>query len=1109
MEVIENVKRCLERVSLPVPGLMSRHFREVGRAAYHLDLMSLLVDFFKEEKASRPALFVMTQVPLCGVDFRSVEQISGLKTSKLFLTEIESEAKFRERISKHLLCPSASTSNPHSLPQGKRELEEKEEVGEESESERDEMLVVQFDPLSSSSIQITQAIFICSQYLSSFSSQGEEGEIEEATPPAPATPTQETPERVSPRQPSSLPRRPILFLVHLPPGLRGRMKSFSLDFQRPWKYFFVDEVQDRHNDDILLFLRTPIHKLIEMKKLNLYELMFPRLAGALANAFTQSDGTITLHSRLDLLKETLNTSIEFREFLVGLVFGVLKAKGEGQKLMVHVQLAIREKRCGPIWESLQRGIDAVVTQALTNVFLFLEKNNNLSTLRFGVGDWLILARNSNVFDEEALMMTAQIGGRKQEEELNARWAINTGKLGPLSSCFPFSYGVVSLLNGKNTRSSIQELCPEEEGHVAQFKSYCDALWGLTKTFFGSDIVDHWKRKGSKTSLAWTSKKTNEVKQTDQLDYFHDFVSQCGIPTPKLSLEDEKLVILTVFQLTTQEKETWGPPEVHAAFWVCEKRIQNIISILSMLPKGTINLILAHMNLSQSKQKEKGNKEKSSLSTFLWYLFEVVMESLWVLASNLVVFDEGGAGLKRMREESQKRREISLKGVQPPWLLADESVKDLKTVSIQIQKAITGKIFIRKAYRPNEFVSLISSLYTPLSDLLLDFTQVAEREEKKPKVNREQIVVSLKNKWDSIVTLQIILEEVIQPRGYLNYIGPVGEKLLSFLRGNKCSDLSFFDRFVEQIIDVCMALGSCWDCGRPSAWRGMSFRCWHCIAMNKQDTPLASEQVEEDSAFWDSFLGTSLGEGVRSSSSSSLPSSSSLQKDKKKDKKEVLSKEYLFPSDFRLLQMVLSRVVAEVFLPSSLQQLSLSTLPLDSSLVKHLAGIVNTDERGLPALVSADGHRKWQAKMKNIYEDERKRVKEMMDWKEESRLANVAEKKAKKEGRPFEKKISDRPVEKDGIGMYLRLGKWAPRYFDWFSGVEWGYFMDGINDFPLLSSFRSSLMNQVFFSLISSFLFFLKNLVLIVFSLPPSTTRSSRVNKYLGGSSSTSIPSPPS
>ena len=54
-------------------------------------------------------------------------------------------------------------------------------------------------------------------------------------------------------------------------------------------------------------------------------------------------------------------------------------------------------------------------QLTTGIILSLEKNNNLSTLRFGVERWMKMAENSNIFDKESVMLATKVGGRKVEQ----------------------------------------------------------------------------------------------------------------------------------------------------------------------------------------------------------------------------------------------------------------------------------------------------------------------------------------------------------------------------------------------------------------------------------------------------------------------------------------------------------------------------------------------------------------------------------------------------------------------------------------------------------------------------------------------------------------------
>ena len=54
-------------------------------------------------------------------------------------------------------------------------------------------------------------------------------------------------------------------------------------------------------------------------------------------------------------------------------------------------------------------------QLTTGIILSLERNNNLSTLRFGVDRWMKMAENPNIFEKDSVKLAVKVGGRKVEQ----------------------------------------------------------------------------------------------------------------------------------------------------------------------------------------------------------------------------------------------------------------------------------------------------------------------------------------------------------------------------------------------------------------------------------------------------------------------------------------------------------------------------------------------------------------------------------------------------------------------------------------------------------------------------------------------------------------------
>ena len=147
------------------------------------------------------------------------------------LTEVESEKRFVGLLKSFLLVD------------GEKERERRQKREGVDGEEKDGVLIIQFDPVSASLAKMTHAMFLVSHLFKS---------LENTT----GTTTS-----------LSTPKRHIVFLLHVPPGLRDRSRYYALDFQPHWSFYFVDEMKERKEEDIMELLKSPISALVEKNKI--------------------------------------------------------------------------------------------------------------------------------------------------------------------------------------------------------------------------------------------------------------------------------------------------------------------------------------------------------------------------------------------------------------------------------------------------------------------------------------------------------------------------------------------------------------------------------------------------------------------------------------------------------------------------------------------------------------------------------------------------------------------------------------------------------------------------------------------------------------------------
>ena len=1125
LEIIANVKLCLSHAVLPVPGLLSPSIQKTRNSApYHLDFWRLLYGFFSENDEETPGLYVITHSIMSALETKEFEERTGMGVRCARLSEIESENRLRELFEGHL-APTMPGWEP------------KED--DDQESKTSEILVMQFDPTSSNSKQMFHANFLCTQALNR---------------------RNELLASLSPSPPPSRYRRPIVFLVHLPPALRDRQRFYVLDYQKPWKYFYVDELEDTSSRPIEHFLRTPIHQLSNEGLIDLLKIIFSKLPRALTSARTQFDRPchVTMKERLWRLKDRIRNHPGFQKFFVGLVYGVLENKGTAREvsLLLHTSLAIREKHCGTVWVSIEKAIEAVVMQATASTILYLEKNNNLSTLRFGADRWLRYAANPNIFGPEALFLTAKIGGRKEDEGMYGRVALNTGRLGALVARFPFSHSIATLLDGGGggMRREIEER-GGSGGVMERFVVFEKALWGIAQGLFGEELVSEWKKfgreveeekkrkqkEGPKKTVVkkkeW--KKLGEEREKEEeterlINYFHDFVGLCGMPCGDMSHQEQKLVFRTLFEccFPGQKVRDWMPPQLHAAFWANEKRMQNILTLLSLVPPETKAYILRMMDKAISEEEEEevsGGKKNKSLLVFLWFLYETAIDSVWCSFRMMHTFHEivsveeftkyESELWHKYREKEEMKEAVAIstypyssssssssssyiwpqnktaghhyedqrritrkvkekverekdKKRHPPWCRKQNEqitpkafLDSFPTVEKEMEKCVSEHIPLGRLTSLADVKSLITTLKGPLSLLIEDIMEVLgedfqkQKEKKKEKgengaeeesqfltkKGQRTIYLSLKKRWDSIWALHILNDEVLTPSHRPNSLGPLYKKFLK-LRKMDFSLLNTFDWFVFLVVEIQMVLGTCWDCGGPSILAENVFLCRQCI----------NKRVREADA-----KGTWRKQGE-------------IRDDRRtfaQIEHERRMKIMEFDPNFRLLQIVGSRLVNEVVLPEKrFLGFVYGKLPAEGVFVKHLDRLVNSpNASGLRALTqNREYFGGWRGKVVRLEEPEQDRLQR---WREE-RTRNNQEKEAirlawvkkhpelpaskfedvyEKMKTPEEKKLENERLEKNRQEneFFSHYSAWKGR---WSTRLR-----EGLEQFELLSSLRSSIM----------------------------------------------------
>lgn len=374
--------------------------------------------------------------------------------------------------------------------------------------------------------------------------------------------------------------RHIVFLVHLPPGIRQRTRHFSLDLYYPWKNFFIDDIRGDVDQKVLPYkplLQNSVFDLINSGMLSLETLIESNFQRAMVSYGMEF--LVDLEHMRNLLRLP-----KFRTLVKNFTMTVLETfkDPEPNGMFKHVRMVCDgDAICGNLRQSLHFAIELIFAQALTNVFCILDRNRNISLLdssEEATRLWFGLSSLHTILDTTNISRTVRLGGKSVTLEVNP--APNTGRHGTLAVKFPFSWGIIRVLNDPETREQIELVIKNNDQQDLQ-----GVLNSISGSVFGDEVVDAW----------------NSFGRADHMDYLHDYVASSTPPFPGLNFETQFKVYEAIVRATRNDSMC-SPPGIHAACWNSENRLFNICSLLSKVNE-TVRATLVEILVNASRSND--------------------------------------------------------------------------------------------------------------------------------------------------------------------------------------------------------------------------------------------------------------------------------------------------------------------------------------------------------------------------------------------------------------------------------------------------------------------------------------------------------------------------
>ena len=865
---IDEAKRCLKKIATPSALTLSNSLRGIKGVAQHSNLTSYVKEMFDCSSNKPISSVVMTCSPVTHLEGDVLDSLKDIaEVTRCRLDQVKSEKAFSLVVKRHL-------TPQEEMPSGKR------------------LLLVQFDPIMCSSLQINHAKFLVTNEMSSWrsSSRGEETVA-------------------------------VLFLVHMPPGIKARARTFVLDFRVDWDYLFLDDIRGfiltkELNQKISLpsLLQAPLKDLFNYGLVNLKEVVSSQISAAISRMrlpippapyplpfLSDSMDSSTAKekffasNRIHALKGLLQIP-EFDTFFHESIYSLLEHYGnerdaERGNLFLHTSLAIGDFSSGTLLQSLERTVAELTLQAMIALLILFEKNFTLGTLRENPELWMELVNNKNAVDLGTVRVGFELGGREVMRHLQSRLPHNTGKIQILVSQFPFSYAVFALLNGGQTREAIEAaLGAKIKVGIERFELEAEFLEKTFASFFGDKVAQLVHSKAE--------------KEGGSLPYFYDFVGMIAPPVDKLALEEVQFVYQAIFQ-SFHPQSLRTPATIHAAFWQNENQIQVVCSILSILSPSDRLRVLSAMHEACNLRDHSHR-----LVCVLEAVFDAVFRIIWSRASQLAF-------------------------VQQPWGIP---CSHETTVQLATLIATVGE----------NMVDLLSAWETSIKAL--------------PSFKPAKGAISPIQRWSSVKALKILLE------GYEKLQWGMGERaqnLMSLLQepaNNPCT-FKFFGSFFTGLALFYAPIRCCIQCSavlhHTQDHRNYvpTLLCSSCERAEEEKAKAGSITKGDANAlgevFWDDFL---LPPGEREARALRVATPNNHSKKRKRDENEgsgikkrkgescvdsESNEEQIQQLSRRFLERGFVRYVGEVLFPDGLTAERLKQV--DQQLIDYVNRYANSEE----------------------------------------------------------------------------------------------------------------------------------------------------------------------
>jgi hypothetical protein len=611
---VASVKQCLVRVALPVAVSRSKILQHQGVNYFkeQEDFDTLYNNFITSSETNGSFTVVLTYSPVIHLD------ISSNQITTLLLSQLSSERDLIVRLKLFFDTPHAQHT-----------------------------LIIQCDPITCSQSLINHAQQICVQQRNF--TQNDLEELHHS--------------------------RNIVFIIHLPPGISNRVRQYSLDFNVPWKYYFVDDLRTAGILSTTKLVESSMVDLIKDQSFNIRGTIESKFQYALSFCISPDLPLeeVSFRERISLIRKLLSVP-EFYDFILELIILILDAHQAESPVFPHVDIASGMPFGGSFRQNLESSLEHISIQLLAYIFRFLDRDFNFNILRnYDIASklWFSLVRNPTIYDREAFLFLCKI-----KYELIPETIFNYGRYHPLIAQFPHSYAIIKVLNSAETRKNI-DIGDENE----RFER-CDSTLSLV---FGDDLVH----------------LVNEFGEGRHTKYLHDYIVINANPLP-LHLDILQFIYETVIAATNPNGLT-SIAKIHVASWMNEERLFIFSSLLSTAPIAIEPVVSTLRTLQFDYTLPTSSRLMMLDSCFL----VVILESFWNLLINL---EDTSSFLTQFSNSLKDLESIILMLTpyeqEPLW-----SSLTLHYLRLSLLGLMISKLYIQEIIVPNIPHSFIKEIFT--------------------------------------------------------------------------------------------------------------------------------------------------------------------------------------------------------------------------------------------------------------------------------------------------------------------------------------------------------------------------------------------------------------